>query len=182
LTHTTETERAKYATMWADPGYRVNSPGFNIAPEVWKLWRRPDSGTFRDYGAGEGKALDWFAEKGLDVDGVDLVKLHPKVREASLWEMGDDIAPTDYAYSADVMEHIPPERVDEVLAAIRARTLVSAAFQIATVPCSQGRKHGLNLHLTVHPRAWWQSKLADHWTEVQHFPTDRNWRDLFICR
>ena len=66
-----------------------------------------------------------------------------------------------YGYCCDVMEHIPPEKVDKVLANIMAhcgKTFFSISFQEDHF----GRKVGHPLHLTVRPFEWWRDKLAEH--------------------
>jgi hypothetical protein len=76
-----------------------------------------------------------------------------------------------YGYCTDVMEHIPPDRVDRVLGNI----LLAAQhvfFAIATTPDHCGTLIGEPLHLSVHPAEWWLAKLAAagclvQWSEVQ---------------
>lgn len=177
--HTTETERAKYEKMWSKPSYRRRSPGLDAAPQVFDLLGMKQMETLIDYGCGEAKATDWFRGQGLTVHPLDLVPLRPDVIEACLWDL-PDLPITDYAFCADVMEHIPPEHVDAVLAGIRERTRIAGAFQIASIECAVGRRHGETLHLTVQPRSWWQNKLEEHWSAVEHHPTDKKWRHLFL--
>jgi hypothetical protein len=74
---------------------------------------------------------------------------------------------SDWALCTDVMEHIPPEHVDAVLANIAKATRKGAFFQIATTPDRMGKLIGERLHLTVQSAAWWREKLSEHFAEVE---------------
>lgn len=174
-------EQAKYRRMWGVPDYRRHSPGLQLAPAVWEHFGRPQCGTLIDYGCGEGRAMDWFAERGLEVSGVDLVALRPDVVEATLWDLPDNGLLSDYAYCADVLEHIPESRVYDALLGMWMRTEGMAALSVATVDCTVGRRHGEQLHLTVEPVEWWDDVIGDVWDAVERFETDRDWRHLYIC-
>lgn len=182
--HTTDSERAKYSRAWALDDYRKSSPGLDVAPRVFDLLGMRFGQSVTDYGCGEGHAVRWFAAKGLGASGVDIVPLLSEYDggiECCLWEMDDRVPEADYATCFDVMEHLPPERADEVLAEIRERTRIGAAFTISTVPDAHGRKIGEKLHLTVKRAAWWRAKLRGHWGSVDVLKTEKRWRVLFVC-
>ncbi len=175
-------ERRKYTKMWGVPEYHRHSPGLAVAPHVAGLLGMQPGESVIDYGCGAGLALDVFRASGLTAIGVDLVALGPDVIEATLWNLPADLGPTDYAFSADVMEHIPTRKVDVVLGGIRDRTLRAAAFTIASTKCTVGQRHGERLHLTVKPRHWWLARLHEHFADVEVHDGDRPWRALFVCR
>jgi SAM-dependent methyltransferase len=174
--HLVADERRKYAKMWSKPQYRINSPGLNVAPAAaeW-LWMEP-GGSVIDYGCGEGKALDWFNANGYHATGVDIISLRPDVIEVCLWSLPETLSPSDYGFCADVMEHMPPERVDDVLAGIRARTRKAAFFSVANSECTVGKRHGETLHLTRQPVEWWAGKVRQYWPRVEVRQGDREWR------
>lgn len=124
-----------------------------------------------DFGAGTGRATAWFAAQGLDVLAVDFVpealETDVPFREACLWQMGRKVRSADLGYCCDVMEHIPRDRIDAVLAGIAKRTRRGCFFNIATRPDVCGRLIGETLHLTVEPAAWWRARLAEHWADLQ---------------
>lgn len=65
----------------------------------------------------------------------------------------------DYTICADVMEHIPEEHVDEVLAEIGRHTRKSVFFSISGDPAYKSFGDGENLHCTMHDHEWWAKKI-----------------------
>lgn len=177
-----EIERSKYERIWALPSYRVNSPGRNIAPHAVNVLQPATGSSIMDYGCGEAKAVDFFNLRGLKASGCDLVPLRADVHEVCLWDIPETVPVYDYAFCADVMEHIPPRLVEAVLNNIRFRTRIAGYFQIATAPDVHGDKIGETLHLTVENRDWWAERLRQHFTDVQIEDADKPWRFGAICR
>lgn len=173
-----EFERAKYEEMWSKQIYRINSPGENIIPTVWAHLGEPADATVTDYGAGEGRVINWLSERGATVNGFDLVKLHPAVEEACLWKLPTD-AQTEFGVCFDVLEHIPEHHVSTVLKRMRDRTTICVAFTVATLPCSVGRRFGLTLHETVRPIEWWDKRVSEVFDGFERVETDREWRPLY---
>jgi hypothetical protein len=101
------------------------------------------------------------------VRGVDIVSLTPDAVQACLWEMGNEVPASDFAFSADVLEHIPTEKVPEVLTRIAERTRRGGFFQISTQPDNFGRKVGETLHLTVKPPEWWREVIAEYFEVIK---------------
>ena len=157
-----EQEREKYRKAWDFDGYRVSSPGLRHLEEALK-WMQPRPGaSITDWGSGSGKASEAMRDKGFAVRMVDIAANAYRgtmpVTEACLWSMGDDIGPTEYGYCADVMEHIPTEKVDDVLDGIAKRTIRKCYFQIALFE-DTCFTHAGPLHLSVFPAEWWMEKL-----------------------
>jgi SAM-dependent methyltransferase len=167
----TEQERAKYCKTWANKDYRVVSPGMRHLAGALD-WMKPEPGaSFTDWGCGTGRAAAEMAERGFDVRLVDIASNAyagplPFV-ESCLWELPADMPATDYGFCADVMEHIPTERVDDVLAGIAARTRRKAYFQIALFHDSHFTDAG-PLHLSVFPAEWWQARIARHFKVAEY--------------
>jgi hypothetical protein len=61
----------------------------------------------------------------------------------------------------DVLEHIEPENVDDVLDDLQALTRRVGFFVIATRPAKKILEDGRNAHLIQHGLDWWLPKL---WT------------------
>ena len=82
----------------------------------------------------------------------------------SLDDMPFDTDFFDGIWCCDVMEHIPPEKVDKVLAELR-RVLQpdgKIAFSISGLPARWKGPKGQELHLTIRDLDWWVSVLASH--------------------
>lgn len=160
-------EREKYERVWTFPSYRRVSPGEQEVGRAFYVMECAKLGrSLIDYGAGPGRATYHFQTMGLDVLAVDhaanALETEVPFRQACLWDMPGDLGPSDFAFCCDVMEHIPPEKVDAVLEGIARRTKVAAFFRIALHPDSMGaRTIGEPLHLTVQPAEWWLDRLMD---------------------
>lgn len=176
-------EREKYLAVWARKEYRAVSPGMMEVERAWTVCEMREGASLIDFGSGPARATLWFQDRGLLVTAVDFA---PNAREtnvpfveACLWELPESLAPADYAYCCDVMEHIPPEKIDETLAGIAARTLVTGYFRIATRPDRMGPKLiGKPLHVTVQSGEWWRRTLERFFPRVD--VVEMNARDVVL--
>lgn len=169
--HTTQTEREKYQKIWSLPEYAVRSPGLRHLPGALE-WMKPEPGSsITDWGSGSGQASEKLHELGYQVRMVDIApnayKGEIPVEIACLWELPDDMGPTDYGICCDVMEHLPPERIDEVFAGIAKRTGEAVYFQIALFDDTT-YTHAGPLHLSVFPPDWWKAKIEQHFTSAEY--------------
>lgn len=76
----------------------------------------------------------------------------------------------DVAVCNDVMEHLPPEDVEEALrniAQVNARRFI---FSIACTASRWGDEHG-GLHLTIQPPEWWRERLVSCIGEITRAET-----------
>jgi hypothetical protein len=162
----TEYETKKYEKMWKFKDYRQHSPGTDVQEAAYNLMGLNKGDSIIDYGCGEGHTVRYFRDRGLFSRGIDLVSLFPAAIIASLWEIPEDITGADYAFSADVMEHIPTDLVYPSLENIARLTAKEAYFQIAIGEDSHGALIGKKLHLTVKPVGWWRVELLKHFSQV----------------
>lgn len=191
----TETERLKYERMWRDfPDYRMNSPGELVLLKWLGIVKPKPGASIIDFGCGPGRASMVMGLMGFKVTMVDIADncLDPDVRDLVnhgrlRFEVGDFTAQypaavfvngngvteafetyalADHAYCCDVMEHIPPERVDRaiinILGAVR-----DAFFLVNFRDDHFGADAGEPLHLTVRPFPWWRDKFREHGTLVE---------------
>jgi SAM-dependent methyltransferase len=167
----TEQERAKYTATWQNKQYRVVSPGMRYLESALE-WMKPQAGsTFTDWGCGTGRAATEMAARGFDVRLVDIASnaYHGPLPfvEACLWELPEEMPATDYGFCTDVLEHIPTEHVDDVLAGIAKRTARKCYFQIALFH-DTAFTHAGPLHLSVFPGEWWQERIARHFKAAEY--------------
>ena len=159
-------EALKYGKLWEFPEYRVISPGQDWVP-TFLTHANPRKGSrIIDLGCGTGRAGLLLHTLGMNVILVDFVRncLDPEVKE----KLGDKFVKADlekklpiigdYGYCCDVMEHIPPDKVDIVL----QNVLMAAQyvfFSVSTDDDEAGVLIGEKLHLSVNPYSWWADKF-----------------------
>ena len=173
-------EKDLYKMMWDKPEYRQVAPGENIAHEFLKQAKPKQGATVLDLGCGTGRGglnLAFFG--GLDVTMVDfadncldedIVPMLETQKHALRFVEADLSQPLPvqaaYGFCTDVMEHIRPHHVDQVI-----ENCLTACqhvfFQISTVDDKAGVLVGHKLHLSVHPYEWWLTKLKDHKCIIQ---------------
>ena len=161
-------ERRKYEDCWSYSQYRNYSPGVWALPLFRQLVRK--RGTLIDLGCGTGRAGAELAEAGFEVTLMDFADncLDFKVKQkglpfirGNLWSPWKGAGRFDYGYCCDVLEHIPPDKVDKVLRRIFAhcdRVFLNIHFG----PDNFGKVVGHPLHLTVQPFVWWLAKLGEY--------------------
>lgn len=159
-----EQELAKYKRAWSQEGYRSWSPGENAVHNFLSncAWHPGDS--LVDLGCGTGRAGSLLAKHGLNVTLLDFcyeaidIK-HLPIVIANLWEL--PVWPTyDWLYSVDVLEHIPEEKVDDVLAGFAKIMRSGGYLQIALF--NDSGNFGDKLHMTVKPLEWWIEAVRKH--------------------
>lgn len=172
-------EADKYRHMWSVHEYRRHSPAEAIVDEIANAL---PIGRVLDLGCGTARAAVDLERMGFSPVLVDFASncrdheaLHLPFHEADLSKPLPVTAPAGYC--CDVMEHIPPHQVDDVLSNIAAAVDV-CLFRIEMAPDSFGPAViGQPLHLSVHNEAWW------HETLNKHFATVSNWGDgVFFAR
>jgi hypothetical protein len=82
---------------------------------------------------------------------------------AGLEELASPPIPAQMVCCIDVLEHIEPEYLDNVLDHLASLTEVVAFLSIHTGPAMKNLPDGRNAHLTQQPIEWWLPKLCDRW-------------------
>ena len=180
---TAESERAKYEAIWKIGAYRNSSPGLGRVAEAFEALQMPPRAVVLDLGCGTGRAAAKFRELGLRPIGVDITGLGLEedipFSEMPLW---DELPRADFGFCVDVLEHIPPDRVEATLASIHAACRVGCYLDIDTIHDAFGVHVGEQLHLTVQPAAWWEKRLRALWPEVERLHPDDDRQAVFICK
>ncbi len=168
----TKQEKDKYEAMWNVPCYRHTSPGYLQTENFLKFFNNSilKGDSITDFGCGNGFTTIPFLEKGLTVQLVDIATnaLADKIaaltllasdlvtfKYGCLWDLPDDIYQTDWCYCMDVLEHIPTEKVADVLQHISKRTKKGGALQVFLIDEPFGDLICEKLHLTIKPLSWW---------------------------
>ena len=164
-------EKEKYEKAWAHKAYRNYSPGEKMVIPYLCIAKPKAGSTITDFGTGTGRAALMLHEMGYNVQLIDIAEncLDDEVKEQiggklgimSLYGGPCWIRHSEHGYCTDVMEHIPPEFVDETLKNI-FRSADKVFFQICLQEDHFGQELGETLHLTVKPFTWWRDKLGEY--------------------
>lgn len=162
---TAQRERAKYQRTWSDPVYRHACHSLSLWHERRDLFPA-EFRTALDIGCGTGRlAAEWLAS-GIDARAIDIADncldpaaagaLGDRFHVGCLWSMMPAWASRfDFGICTDVMEHIPPEHVEETLRHIY-HCCDEVLFKIAHTPNQLGDDV---LHLTLQPPSWWVAQM-----------------------
>jgi len=139
-----------------NPNYGVASLGF--APVVRKLIADAGIGSLSDYGAGKQNL-----RKALEADGV-AIEYHPY--DPAFPEYGPPRS-AELVCCIDVLEHIEPPFLDNVLDDLRGLTTRLGFFSVHTGPAMKTLADGRNAHLIQQPASWWLPKFCERF-EIEH--------------
>lgn len=143
-----------------NPNYGVASLAF--APLVANLIRQTGVRSLSDYGAGKQNLIKGLAQAGIT--GLDYRPYDP-----AFPAYGEPQA-ADLVCCIDVLEHIEPDLLDNVLAELGRITTRLGFFSIHMGPAGKVLSDGRNAHLIQKPSSWWLPKLAQHF-EIVHLET-----------
>lgn len=133
-----------------NPDYGVASIGY--APLVAQIIEATEANELLDYGAGKGRlaiALREHVEKPLKVFHYD-----PAIPQWS-----EPPAPCEFVACVDVLEHIEPDLLDNVLDDLQRVTAGTGVFTVHTGPATKVLPDGRNAHLIQRPPDWWLPRL-----------------------
>ena len=102
-----------------------------------------------DYGCGKGKNIPYMLP-------ISIINYDPGVPQ---WE--NDPKVCEHLMCMDVLEHIEPELIDDVLAHIASKFTQEALMSISLVEAKEYLPDGRNAHILLHPVAWWIEKLEE---------------------
>lgn len=146
-----------------DPTYGAGSHRYSHL--LIDIMKREDCKTALDYGAGKGTLAE-----AMRIAGIEMQEYDPCIE-------GKDDAPAaaDLVSCIDVMEHIEPWCLDDVM-----KDLVRVSRKLLFVDiATKFDKHrwlsdGRNSHQIVNTDNWWKVKFADYGFQVKH-----NWETSF---
>ena len=147
-----EEYRRMQQELHRNPTYGVASVKF--APIVAKLMETLGSTELLDYGAGKGRlgqSLQEIYENPLTIHHY----------EPAIPEWSDPPAPCKLVACIDVLEHIEPDLLDNVLDDLQRVTAGVGIFTVHTLPAEKVLSDGRNAHLIQQPAAWWLPKFME---------------------
>ena len=112
--------------------------------------------------------LDYGCGKGLLKAGLP----EANIREYDPAIPGKDAEPqpADLVICTDVLEHIEPDCLDDVLSHLRQVSLRYAFVNIATRPAVKSLEDGRNAHLIIEAPAWWKTRIEKYFHIVEWSP------------
>lgn len=133
-----------------NPKYGVASVSY--APIVAQVMQAVGATELLDYGAGKGRlgqTLQQHTQQKLTVHHYD-----PSIPE---WSAAPQ--PCRFVACIDVLEHIEPDLLDNVLDDLQRVTIGVGVFTVHTGPAAKFLTDGRNAHLIQRPPAWWLPKF-----------------------
>lgn len=132
------------------------SSGHKCAPVVREVVKLMKVKEILDYGCGKQTLGNELKE--LNVIGYD----------PCIEGLDEDPEPTDLVVCNDVLEHVEPGMLDEVLEHIRKLTKRRVIFTIHTQPAVKTLPDGRNAHLILQTHIWWLVKLTQYFKLEQY--------------
>lgn len=153
----TEKYREMQQNLHKNKDYGIASISF--APIVAKIIQSFNVNSLSDYGAGK-KNL----KKALDLKGINLDSYFPY--DPAFPEYGEPSS-ADLVCCIDVLEHIEPELIDNVILDL-VRIVTHIGFiSIHMGPAAKFLEDGRNAHLIQKPTSWWLAKFINHFEILQ---------------
>ncbi len=161
-----------YEKLWDNTAYRRYAPGEHYIDAALEALRPNMGASFIDFGCGTGRPAAELRKRGYGVVGIDFAE--------NALDIGIDIPflvadltqrltlTAQFGYCTDVLEHIAPERIDDVLLTIADCCKRGVFFSIALDYDEFGPMLlGKSLHLTVKDAKWWREKLGQFWPRIK---------------
>lgn len=154
-----EDYRTMQQKLHENPNYGVASVQF--APLVADIVSKLQVREVLDYGAGKGRL------------GQELARLMPQPPvihhyDPAIPAWAADPAPRDMVTCIDVLEHIEPELLDNVLDHLAALTLRLGFFTVHTGPAVKVLADGRNAHLIQQDERWWLPRFLQRFRLVNY--------------
>ena len=143
-----------------NPNYGVASLSF--APIVADIMRQTGCSSVSDYGAGKKRLLEGLRHAGVIPSSyLPYDPVFPEYGEPKT---------ADLVCCIDVLEHIEPELIDNVIEELSNITTKLGFFSIHMGPAGKILDDGRNAHLIQQPSSWWLKKLINYF-EILHLQT-----------
>ncbi|MCK5707615.1 MAG: class I SAM-dependent methyltransferase [Candidatus Aureabacteria bacterium] len=197
-------EKEKYESVWKHDEYRHFSPGERAIDKfgLIDLLRKSQVKTILDAGCGSGKLMQKILEEcgsEFTVHGFDIADncLDPYFNNIKddiltlgvLWNPDDFNKKYDAIICTDVLEHIPTNKISQVLNNLFRCTNTFCYLAIALFQDGFGPEIlGESLHLTVKEPAWWLEQIKNAGFKEIHPLTEKHtsgadvWLHVFLLK
>ncbi len=105
-----------------------------------------------DYGCGQGSLARTL--KSQPLNGLRIAEYDPAIPGKDAFPMFADLVVV-----TDVLEHIEPRRLDNVLEHIKGLARKAVWAVISTKESNKHLSDGRNAHLIIKPASWWKARL-----------------------
>ena len=140
-----------------NPNYGVASLSF--APIVADIMKQTGCASVSDYGAGKKRLLEGLRQAGVTPSFyLPYDPVFPEYGEPKT---------ADLVCCIDVLEHIEPELIDNVILELSNIVIKLGFFSIHMGPAGKTLDDGRNAHLIQKPSSWWLKKLINYF-EILH--------------
>ena len=152
-----EQYRRMQEELHRNPDYGVASVGY--APLVAEILKQVRATELLDYGAGKGRLGQTLRQQ---IQGpLTIHHYDPAVPE---WSAPP--APCGFVACIDVLEHIEPHLLDNVLDDLKRVTARVGVFTVHTGAAVKVLPDGRNAHLIQQPAGWWLPKILERFELV----------------
>lgn len=137
--------------------------GYKHLDDVLHVLKREKCETALDYGCGKA-TLSLHAKRVCEAPFANY--------DPAIPEYAAEPVPADLLVCTDVIEHIEPLALQDVLSHMASLTLKACYLQIATRPAQRILSDGRNAHLLVKPPYFWFDTIRHHFdiTELRVVP------------
>lgn len=170
-------EVEKYRRVYRDyPNYTNREVRIELTREWLKKW--PQAVTLLDVGCGLGEVLDMAREETIAPRGCEVLGELCHRGDVD-WIPGAHDLPYpdddfDLVTCTDVMEHLLEDDVPDALREIARVARGPILLTICHREDTPGKYGPDKLHITVHPREWWEEQIREHMgAEPMALYTDR---------
>ena len=153
----TEEYREMQRKLHENPKYGMASVMY--APLVANVLSQVGATELLDYGAGKGRLGQTLREHIKTP-----LKIHHYDPAVPMWSKTPE--PCGFVACIDVLEHIEPNLLDNVLDDLKRVTLRHGVFTVHTQPAAKVLPDGRNAHLIQQPPQWWLPKITERFELV----------------
>ena len=140
-----------------NPKYGMASVSY--APLVAEVIAAKGFTQLLDYGAGKGRL-------GETLKGIMKTPLAVRHYDPAIPEWSAQPEPCEFVTCIDVLEHIEPELLANVLDDLQRVTVKYGVFTVSTIPAKKILSDGRNAHLIQQPAKWWLPQFMERFELV----------------